>query len=665
MARHYQQTDPSAKNAAGRKRTWFFGCTLALAILVILALPVARGLPAFLILAMMTIPAAVLGRAAAKTGSFRYIERERKKESRRRGGRPVLGQPPNRSCLAEAVTDAQSRGKAMIDKYLVGFELETGAPLWVDDDAICSHGCVFAKTGVGKTLWLESLMLQQMARGRASGCTFIDAKRDSGTLAHIIVMAIATGRIEDLIVIDPFDPVHSYNFVLTDQRPDVKARKVLRAGLPPTSDQSVTKHYDRLAADSVYRMVRALESFGLPWSLRDVAVALSAFELTYPHLRAMLERIGARKALIELGHLATSYRTGNGQLDGARMSDNLRGIASELHAISGSEMGAIFCAPQTDLVLTDAVLSGKIIYFMVPRLEEAESAARMVRLFREDLEVTIGEITSSRDHALEDPHLVIVDEGASTFGPTWANLFELARKGRFALLFGAQSAGAMSDATMGLSPAFFERVMANVNMKVMMRVGDNHTAKEMAEWVGKVATTRKSVGAGVSSGRSIAALKGTLDLNARAMGSESESISFSEDEDDLVSAEELKHEMSAEKGLAWFDLGDGRIVKGRSLWFDADLPRDWSGREWLLRSEKMNHPELGLADWVDREILLREAASNNERQTGGEKILPADASPAARAPSSSPVTKRPFRLSDRPDNYRGRRGNVTRIRSVD
>jgi hypothetical protein len=30
-------------------------------------------------------------------------------------------------------------------------------------------------------------------------------------------------RIEDLIVIDPFDSVHSYNFVLTGQRADVKA----------------------------------------------------------------------------------------------------------------------------------------------------------------------------------------------------------------------------------------------------------------------------------------------------------------------------------------------------------------------------------------------------------------------------------------------------------
>ena len=40
--------------------------------------------------------------------------------------------------------------------------------------------------------------------------------------------------------------------------------------------------------------------------------------------------------------------------------------------------------------------------------------------------------------------------------------------------------------------------MANVNLKVMMRIGDNRTAEDMAKWFGKVATTKKSVAAGIS-----------------------------------------------------------------------------------------------------------------------------------------------------------------------
>lgn len=626
------------------------------------ATPLLSGMDPGLLFALGFLPLtglAGLGSHFAKLGGNEF---ERRKESDRRGGRPVLGMPPDRTAFMSALDSCREQGKVMIDKYLVGFSLETGEPLWINEDDLCSHACVFAKTGVGKTLWLESLIFQQMARGRASGCTFIDAKRDSGTLAQIILMALVTGRIEDLVVVDPFDPCHAYNFVLTEQRPDVKGRKVLRAGLPPTSDQSTTKHYDRLAADSINRMVRALESLGLVWSVQDIAVALSAFHLSYPHLQNMLQQIGARQAMVELGHLASSYRNPKGALDAQRITDNLRGIASELHAISGSEMGSIFCTNYTDLTLTDAMLRGKIIYFMLPRLEEAESAARMVKVFREDLEISIGEVTSSRMHHLEDPHLVVIDEGASTFGPTWANLFELARKGRFALLFGAQSTGGLTDNSMGLSEAFYERVMANVNLKVMMRVGDNRTANDMAEWFGKVSTTRTSFGTGVTTSTSSSLVRGPFDLRARQSGGESSSISISEDEQYFVSPEELKHEMSAEKGLAWFDLGDGRIVKGRSLWFNAELPDKWEGREYLTQLERFERDSIGLSEWVDSEILEREhrEAQKGARQrehigSTGEASRPSLGQPPQKllipdSSKSSPPTEEPsgpFKLDPR------------------
>ncbi|MBX7137241.1 MAG: TraM recognition domain-containing protein [Oligoflexia bacterium] len=667
MARDYTVTDHEAQRSQDRRKAEVISIVASLGTLGLAASPLLQSLAPGWLFCLGLIPALALAHSAYSIARHGALEKERVREEALRRGKAVLGMPPQRDAFQDALADAQARGKKMIDKYLVGFELDTGRPLWIDEEDLCSHGCVFAKTGVGKTLWLESLIFQQMARGRASGCTFIDAKRDSGTLAHIILMALATGRIEDLIVIDPFDSVHAYNFVMTNQRADVKARKVLRAGLPPTSDQSTTKHYDRLAADSIYRMVRAMESFGLSWSIKDIAVSLSAFNLAYPHLRSMLHKIGARQAMVELGHLASSYRTAKGQLDTARITDNLRGIASELHSISGSDMGQIFCTKYTDLVLTDAILRGKIIYFMLPRLEEAESAARMVKVFREDLEVSIGEITSSRVHNLEDPHLVIIDEGSSTFGPTWANLFELARKGRFALLFGAQSAGGLTDQSLGLSEAFYERVMANVNLKVMMRIGDNRTASEMTEWFGKVNTTKKSIGAGITTNLSANILRGGLDLQARKTGGESQSVSLSEDEADLVSAEELKHEMSAEKGLAWFDLGNGRIVKGRSLWFNAEIPDTWEGREYITRFQRLELDEIGLADWVDEQILAQEQDETHARmfprpkKPGEEPSGETKTTEAAAREKGAEAESGPFKISLFPG--RGpRRGMLSAVR---
>ncbi|MCB0344401.1 MAG: TraM recognition domain-containing protein [Bdellovibrionales bacterium] len=640
MARDYQKENVQ-KELAKRQRNLIVGGTAVFFAAPFIAFILGGGIsPTGLGFAGGLIPLLALASVSVVKSNADWIEKERNNESERRSGKPVLGLPPRRTAFQEALDEAKKRKKKMIHKYLVGFELNSGDPLWVSDDDLCTHAAVFAKTGVGKTLWLQSLMCQQMARGRASGFTFIDAKRDMGTLADIIMMALLTGRIEDVIVVDPFDPVCSYNFVFTTQRADVKARKVLRCGLPPTSDQSTTKHYDRLAADAVYRVVRAMESFGLAWSVRDIAVALSAFQLAYPRLRSLLHEKGSKQALVELGHLAGSYRTAKGSLDSARLTDNLRGIASELHSIANSEAGEMFCVPRADLSLTDAILRGKLIYYMLPRLEEAESAARMVKVFREDLEVSIGEITSNRNYTLEDPHMVIVDEGASTFGPTWANLFELARKGRFALMFGAQSVGGLMDTSMGLSEQFYERVMANVNLKVIMRIGDNRTAEDMSEWIGEIKTQKKTLATGLTSGVMGREITKTVQVNRMSSDSFRDGVTLSDNEEALVSPEELKHEMSAEKGLAWFDLGDGRLRKGRALWFNSDLPAQWEGREYLVRYESIEADEIGLSEWVDEHILSVEEAETERdarqlQMMKNQPYAPPSSAPAAPSQSSS------------------------------
>ncbi|MBD1848358.1 TraM recognition domain-containing protein [Cyanobacteria bacterium FACHB-63] len=569
------------------------------------------------------------------------IYHARRQEEALRGGKKVLGAPPQRDCFAKALLETREAGKKILDRYLIGFELETGAPLWVSDDQLCTHACVFAKTGVGKTLWLESLLMQQMLRGRASGSTFIDAKRDSGTLAHIIYMAHLTGRIEDLIIIDPLNPLHSYNFVATSQRADVKARKLLRAGLPPIADASSAKHYDRLAADAVFRIVRALDSVGLSWSIEDVAAALGSFAIAYPHLKAMLQSVNATDALLELAHFASTYRTPKGGLDIQKLTDNVRGIASELHSIAAGDAGDLFCASHSDLCLTDAIKRGKLIYFMMPRLEESEGAARMLKVFREDLEVSIGEITSNDGERLEDPHLIIIDEGASTFSPTWANLFELARKGRFALLFGAQSTAGLSDRAMGLSLEFYHRVIANVNLKVVMRIGDNKTANELSEWLGKTTVEKKTVSRSKSKGSAGSATTPLFDATAKRQSGRSYTESTFQEEEDFVPPDELKYGLQSEKGLAWVDLG-GKLTKMRALWVDFSLPKHWTGRGTVPLLESYERDKLDLAKWVKQELF------NGEVQCNEEPPLPQQPVQVSAVPSpvaNLPPPKEPFRLS--------------------
>jgi hypothetical protein len=91
-----------------------------------------------------------------------FISYARSQEKAHRGGKEVLGAPSQRDAFAKALLETRQAGKKILDHYLIDFELETGAPLWISDDDPCAHAAVFAKMGVGKTLWLESLLFQQM-----------------------------------------------------------------------------------------------------------------------------------------------------------------------------------------------------------------------------------------------------------------------------------------------------------------------------------------------------------------------------------------------------------------------------------------------------------------------------------------------------------------------
>ena len=177
MARNYKRFDYSAIREEQMRQSLLTSGLTSLGALGAALSPMFSSVDPTILFGLGLLPAAAFGRSAFEWGKQRSLEIERAKESAFRGGREVLGMPPERDALGHAIEDARAKNKKMLDRYLVGFELDSGKPLWVDDDEICTHGAVFAKTGVGKTLWLESLIFQQMARGRASGCTFIDAKR--------------------------------------------------------------------------------------------------------------------------------------------------------------------------------------------------------------------------------------------------------------------------------------------------------------------------------------------------------------------------------------------------------------------------------------------------------------------------------------------------------
>lgn len=539
-------------------------------------------------------------------------------------------------------------------QYLLGYNHDTAEPLLVSARELCTHLGVVGATGAGKTLFMLALLAQQAEKGL--GALFVDAKRDLDTLAHVVAIAEDAGRLADLVVVDPLRPERTSTYAPfaanVRQRPEVKARKALRTALPLTSDTAPSKHYDRLAHDAVSRLVRALEAPGLAWHLGDLATALGHFAHAYPILRQVLLAAGRDEALGELELFASSYRGPKGHFDAAAMTDNLRGVASDLHALAAA-YGPCLNAPVSGLVLSEAISERKLVYFMLPRLEDPEGTARLARLLREDIEVSVGERVTAGVPDDEPPFLVLVDEAASLFGPSWASLFELSRKGRFAFAYGVQSTGGIKDSALGLSREFFARVFANTATKIALRVGDAETAEDLSQWFGEVDVWRKSRSVAKSRGLGMSALK-HVDLNAGLYVGKSRVDGESEARERRVKPEDLTHHAGIRPGLAWVDRGGGRIERAWLAWSSRpQVVGGYAALERLPRAERYASPQQWhLAEQV-RQRVLRDCAGEPAVTESAPEVAPEPPEP------EKPPTAFKARTDDPP---RRRVGSVMRLR---
>ena len=111
MARNYQRTDYEALKreelhralvTTGLVSAGVFGATLS---------PLLSAMPAAGLLGLGFLPAAAVGAAAYTLAKQNALERARKEESLLRGGRSVLGMPPERDCFGKALEEARQAGK--------------------------------------------------------------------------------------------------------------------------------------------------------------------------------------------------------------------------------------------------------------------------------------------------------------------------------------------------------------------------------------------------------------------------------------------------------------------------------------------------------------------------------------------------------------------------
>lgn len=71
--------------------------------------------------------------------------------------------------------------------------------IWATESNRASHGCIMGTTGAGKTVGFNTLMTQDIRKGRL--VIYLDPKGDLDTLVNMFCAALDAGRIEDFMVI--------------------------------------------------------------------------------------------------------------------------------------------------------------------------------------------------------------------------------------------------------------------------------------------------------------------------------------------------------------------------------------------------------------------------------------------------------------------------------
>lgn len=354
------------------------------------------------------------------------------------------------------------RERAQAEKaWCVGLSATGREPLRLGWEARNSHLWITGATGVGKT---QSALLPLARSDIHAGRTlvFIDGKGDRLVAAALWSMAQAAGRAGDFKYFDLRRPECSSTYSpFQSGTGDEQADRIMGAL------RWENEYYRAQSHAVLLRVMRALESTGLPYSLADVRAATS-----HPDsLRKLIELTREPERQAELAAVAQGWKTLNVETAGMR---------AQLDALLMTNFGALLASPQPDLVMTEVFSNRSIVYFALPVARFPVTAPLIAKLIIGDLNGVAGMIEDRQ--VPKSPAAVVIDEFAAFAMPDFINLLNKARSADMGITICHQ---AMRSDLLAAGPGFEGQVSSNTNVKICMRQGED------AEYFANLLGTRR------------------------------------------------------------------------------------------------------------------------------------------------------------------------------
>jgi intracellular multiplication protein IcmO len=479
-----------------------------------------------------------------------------------------------RQFLAPAIEDAaldssvpvvsdDPQGAEAIDGggLFIGHCKDSGQPLHINRDELTRHIFVLGATGVGKTVFAQGLMQQQIARG--GGMLWVDAKLDSDNPKALLAAAMCCGRENDIVIINPGDPSQSltYNPILRGD-PDEIASRILT--LVPTSEHASpgADHYRQEALQGLTTMVSALQRAGLAFNMLDLSVLLmsvAAMESLHsrltsdPRTRESEEARNFALFLDKFRHL--NRMTNKLEINISKVKETFGGIGGRMYQFGTGKFGQVMNTYNPDVELYDAICANKIIYIALPTMGKNDVALNFAKMLLGDLRTAISWVQALPEPQRPDPpFLCVLDEMGGYATQALARPIEQSRSARIVLCSMVQSLANLD----AVSKEFRQIILGNSWTKVYFKIGEHDSAYAAAETIGTEMQVLRSLSDSSSASNSTSFLRATPE-STTAQGS-GYATGEREAEGHRVTPDDLK---ALEKGDAIVTVGGSLVYNVR------------------------------------------------------------------------------------------------------
>ena len=389
--------------------------------------------------------------------------------------------------------DRELKTARSVEATLLGYTVHHEPWLWPDIIRM-KHGVLVGGTGAGKTTALMNIIRQDLNRsfgGRRMPMIILNGKGDNDFERSVIAAAEASGRMQDLRIINPSKPQSSarYNpFYAIDDNYQEHVNFIFRSfGL---REDFFKGHQEAYLSD----LVRILHYTGKRFNVYDVLVMALDEIVLEQQIQLAKQRIETLNGISaqKRQNFDMSVRMVKRSLQDRERVEKIQGLLNELLAFLEDDLSIITGAYE-DLLTLDEVLDQNLILLVSLNTNANERAVEALgKILLQNLRLMVGKRYSREPEpgeAAEPIVSVILDEFESFAYPGFANVLQTARGARISILFSFQMLSQLEK----VSHAFAEEVSSAPQTKMIMNVSEENTVQWFLKASARVATKRRSL----------------------------------------------------------------------------------------------------------------------------------------------------------------------------